>query len=85
MSHSTPEAEIVAAETAMRTLGIPAMDLWDFVMNGSLPVEFMEDNESTIAVIKSGKNPTMRHLQRTHDVSVKWLFVLKTLKSDYDL
>ena len=33
----------------------------------------MEDNESTIAIIRSGKNPTMRHIQRTHDVSVKWL------------
>ena len=33
----------------------------------------MEDNESTIAIIHSGKNPTMRHLGRTHDVSVTWL------------
>ena len=73
MSHSTPEAEIVAADTAIRTLGIPAMDLWDVVFNKHVPVEFLEDNESTIAVINSGKNPTMRHLQRTHDVSVKWL------------
>ena len=56
-----------------RTLGIPAMDLWDVVLDNTVPVDFLEDNESTIAVINSGRNPTMRHLQRTHDVSVKWL------------
>ena len=54
------------------------MELWDKVLEDvvkskPIPVEFMEDNESTIQVIKTGKNPTMRHIGRTHDVSVKWL------------
>ena len=70
MSHSTPEAEIVAADTAIRTLGIPAIDLWDVVFDKTTPVEFLEDSESIIVVINSGKNPTMRHLQCTHDVSI---------------
>ena len=78
VSHSTPEAEIIAADTALRTLGLPGMDLWDKVMKKllnekAMPVKFMEDNESTISIIESGKNHTMRHIQRTHDVSVKWL------------
>ena len=37
VSHSTPEAEIVAADIAIRTLGIPAMDLWDVVLDSGLP------------------------------------------------
>ena len=46
------------------------MDLVDTVLEEVLkskpvPVEFMEDNESTVAIIKSGKKPTMRHIQRT--------------------
>ena len=32
-SHSTPEAEIVAADTALRTIGIPALELWSIVLN----------------------------------------------------
>ena len=33
----------------------------------------MEDNESTFQIIKTGKNPTMRHISRTHGVNVQWL------------
>ena len=29
VSHSTPEAEIVAADLAVRTIGIPSLSLWD--------------------------------------------------------
>ena len=61
VSHSTPEAEIVAADAGLRTLGFPGMDLWDRVLakireGKPVPVEFMEDTESTIDVINSGKN-----------------------------
>ena len=57
VSHSTTESEIVAADIALRTLGIPGMDLWDNLLGRDLPgkavpVEFMEDNESTIVVPK---------------------------------
>jgi len=29
VSHSTPEAEIVAADFAVRTVGLPGLDLWE--------------------------------------------------------
>ena len=32
-----------------------------------------EDNTALIACIRSGRNPTMRHVSRTHGVSVAWL------------
>ena len=33
----------------------------------------MEDNQAATQVIKIGRNPTMRHLQRTHGISARWL------------
>ena len=73
VSHSTPEAEIVSADLAMRTEGIPALELWEVLLGRSLRIIFHEDNQATIAVCKTGKNPTMRHLGRTHQVDVAWL------------
>ena len=32
-----------------------------------------EDNQAIIQCVKTGKNPTMRYLHRTHRVSVGWL------------
>ena len=32
VSHSTPEAEIVTASAAVRLEGLPALQLWDFVL-----------------------------------------------------
>ena len=33
-----------------------------------------EDNEAVIKMIIKGKNPTMRHVSRTHRVALDWLF-----------
>eukprot|EP00969_Alexandrium_andersonii_P151580 6701282-Alexandrium_andersonii.AAC.1 len=32
-----------------------------------------EDNQAMMAIFKSGRNPTLRYLHRTHRVSVQWL------------
>ena len=37
------------------------------------PLVFFEDNTAAIAVMKSGKNPQIRHMNRTHQVSHRWL------------
>ena len=34
---------------------------------------FHEDNQAMICVCKTGKNPTMRHVGRTHKVDIAWL------------
>ena len=77
MSHSTPEAEIVAAAAALRIVGLPALDLWDRIfldsVGSKVNLKFYEDSTATIAIIKSGRNPQLRHVSRTHDVSIKWL------------
>ena len=74
VSHSTPEAELVAVDLAIRTEGLPALDLWSLLLQDKkLKIDFQEDNQACIQVLKTGKNPTMRHLGRTHKVCVAWL------------
>ena len=71
--HSTPEAEIVAADLAIRTEGLPALQLWEMVLERPMELVFQEDNQATIQILKIQKNPTLRHLNRTHRVNVSWL------------
>ena len=73
VSHSTPEAEIVAAAWALRREGIPALQLWEVVLQDKQELQFHEDNQSMIRVCETGRNPTMRHLNRTHGVFISWL------------
>ena len=73
VSHSTPEAEIVSAAAALRLAGLPTLDLFETVLKRLVYLELMEDNQSTIQIIKTGRNPTMRHITRTHGVNVAWL------------
>jgi hypothetical protein len=73
VSHSTPEAEIVAADFSLRTEGLPALELWDVLLRRPATVTLMEDNSATAQIMRSGKFPTLRHVQRTHRVDVAWL------------
>eukprot|EP00969_Alexandrium_andersonii_P074225 3274086-Alexandrium_andersonii.AAC.1 len=43
------------------------------VLGREVTVALGEDNQACIQVLTSGQNPTTRHLERTHAVSVKWL------------
>ena len=79
MSHSTPEAEIVAADLAIRTEGLPALQLWDLVLERPVKLLFQEDNQATIQILNT--NPALRHLSRTRRVNVSWLCeVFKNLR-----
>ena len=53
VSHSTPEAELVSAALGIRTVGVPALDLWEFVLKRLVVLGLMEDKQSTIQVIKT--------------------------------
>ena len=70
MSHSTPEAEIVAADVTLRTMGLPALSIWETLTDSSPKLLFHDDNQGVIGVVRSGRNPTMRHLERTHGISI---------------
>jgi hypothetical protein len=76
VSHSTPEAEIVAADAAIKNEGLPLLTLWEVLCNKpkhSLQGQFCEDNETSAQIMRTGRNPTMRHIGRTHGICIAWL------------
>ena len=73
VSTSTPEAEMVAAFHAMRVVGLPGLELWQLLLPHCPRMRFLEDNQAMLQCVRSGRNPTMRHLARTHRVSVAWM------------
>ncbi|CAE8630163.1 unnamed protein product, partial [Polarella glacialis] len=73
VSHSTPEAEVVAANLALRTQGLPALEVFDKVFGRKVKLFFEEDNNTANSTIKAGYSNTMRHLGRTHRVSLHWM------------
>ena len=73
VSHSTPEAEVVAADHAMRAYGLPCLDLWDKLLGRSAVLQFHEDNETAIGAMRNGYSPALRHVKRTHGVCIRWL------------
>ena len=65
---STPEAQIVAAYHAMRTHGLPCLDMWGELLNRELVLHFHEDNETAIIVLRSGYSQALRQIKRTRGV-----------------
>ena len=73
VSHSTVEAEIVAADHAIRSSGLPALQLWERLLNRRLFIVAYQDNQATARTMTTGRAPTLRHIKRTHSVSVAWI------------
>ena len=69
-SHSTPEAEIVALDAGVRTVGIPSQQLWKVLLRREPTLRVWEDNEATIKIIRSGRVPAMRPVKRVHGISI---------------
>ena len=70
---STPEAEIVAANDSLKA-AIPHLDLWEKVFDKKkMTINLMEDNQTAIRIITTGKNTTMAYMVRTQRVDVQWL------------
>ena len=53
---------------------MPGLALMNVLTGSQCKLRFREDNQAMIRVCETGKNPTMRHIGRTHGVSVAWLF-----------
>ena len=81
---------LVAADQALRCVGLPALPLWELLLHKDVVIEFLEDNQAMIAVMKTGRSPTMRAINRTHRICISWmhetcskdLFMLRYVKSD---
>ena len=53
-------------------MSMPALRLMELL--GKEPkFVYFDDNKAMISVARSGKNPTMRHLERSHGVAVTWM------------
>ena len=63
------DAEIVAADVTLRTMGIPALSNWETLTDSSPKLLFHDDNHGMIGVVRSRRNPAMRHLERIHGIS----------------
>ena len=51
------------------------------VLQRPVKLLFQEDNQATIQILKTRKNPTLRHLNRIHRINVSWLCeVFRNLK-----
>lgn len=71
--HSTPEAELLAADAGVRAEGLTAVTIWEILLGRPVSLILCEDNESAARVIETGRNPTMRHIGRTHKVDLAFL------------
>ena len=70
----TPEAEMSAGNTGVVYEMLPARDVCDKILSKKYMSIHLGDNKAMIRVIKTGRNPTMRHLQRMHRVNVASLY-----------
>ena len=59
---------------------MPALQLWEAVTGKPMVIHFAEDNEAALKIIKSGKNPKLRHVGRTHKVDI--MFLHETFSQD---
>ena len=74
VSKSTPEAEIVSASYGLEKTGLPALDLWEVLLRRKpLSIDLQEDNEACLQIMRTGRNPSMKHVSRTHGVNIAWL------------
>eukprot|EP00959_Pyramimonas_sp_CCMP1952_P068121 1421898-Pyramimonas_sp.AAC.1 len=68
VSHSTLEAETVAADLALRKELLAAFPLWEILLGRQIRCLFVEDNQAVCKVIKAGGSTKLRHLPRTHRI-----------------
>ena len=74
VSHSTPEAEIVAADHAVRSYGVPALELWELILaDPKMIIQFHEDNNTACIVLRTGYSGAMGHIERNHGVKLRSL------------
>ena len=68
VSHGTPEAELVAADMALRAIGIDCLSLWNTLPGRSALRLLHEDNAAMIQVCRTGRNPTMRLMRWLREI-----------------
>ena len=62
---------MVAAIFALNKVFIPSLDIWDAVLPDRYKKNFFGDNSAMIRIAETGRNPTMRHMDRVHSLSIR--------------
>ena len=62
---------MVAGMFALNKVLIPSLDLWDTILPRGYGKFLYGDNTAMIRVAETGRNPTMRYLDRVHSLSVQ--------------
>ena len=63
----------MAADHAVRMSGLPALPVWERLLDRPLRSEVYQDNQATACIMSTGRAPTLRHIERTHTLSIAWL------------
>eukprot|EP00439_Symbiodinium_sp_Y106_P026682 s402_g3.t1 len=69
-ARSTPEAEMISMASALFSEVINLQTFLQSVSKDTVPIIFFQDNETVLAILKSGYSPKLRHLGRVHRVNV---------------
>ena len=72
-SHSTPEAEIVAPNAAVRLEELPALQLWDVILERNVIATLLEDSQATTYANSQIGQSSFCHIARTDRVNFAWL------------
>ncbi|CAE7293066.1 GIP [Symbiodinium sp. CCMP2592] len=70
VSRSTTESEIVSLAHSLFQEALPALQLWQTILDYPIRLIIHEDNQATILVAKKGYSPKLRHIARTHKVNL---------------
>ena len=62
----------MALDSAVRIHAMPLLTLFQMLLPTCSAV-LHEDNQAALQIVRSGRNPTLRHLRRTHKVCITWL------------
>lgn len=67
---STTESEVISLAHSLFSEGLPALSLWELLLQRSVKLIVRENNQAPILVVKKGYSPKLRHIQRTHKVNL---------------
>ena len=70
VARSTPEAEMISMASSFFSEIINLQTFLQSAIECIVPIIFFQDNETVLAILKSGYNPKLRHLGRVHRVNV---------------
>lgn len=69
-SRSTTESEAVSLAMGFFSEALPALSLWELILDRTVELHCLQDNEATIKVIENGWSAKLRHVLRTHKVNL---------------